>query len=180
MWMVYDNEEGLVCVIDNYAEALKKYERCKRVQEDYVRRENEFSCNERVILAKIEKDFYSYDTKKPVIVENEEGNKYPTKDTYWDFKEENYTDYKQMVKLFVGETIKDSFCNGFFGGSNYDLNGAEITKINQYNNGIVIEVIKSNGKYDYGYFDDNWNDWECVYKHLSKWVDGKTVELDYT
>ncbi|MEL3959425.1 site-specific DNA-methyltransferase [Caldifermentibacillus hisashii] len=78
-----------------------------------------------------------------------------------------------MVKLFVGETIKDSFCNGFFGGSNYDLNGAEITKINQYNNGIVIEVIKSNGKYDYGYFGDNWNDWECVYKHLSKWVDGK-------
>lgn len=82
---------------------------------------------------------------------------------------ENNIDYKSMAKSFIGETIQDFFCNGFFGSRTYDLMGAEITKIYE-DDGIVIEVKKVDDKYDYGYFNDGWKDWECVYNHLNKWV----------
>lgn len=90
MWMVYENEEGLVCVTDNYDEALTTYKRCKENQEDWVRGEGEFSTDETVILAKVERYLYSVDSGKIVMEEDEEGNESPTKDTYWEFKEDIY------------------------------------------------------------------------------------------
>ncbi len=82
-------------------------------------------------------------------------------------------DYKLMAKSFIGETIQNFFCNGFFGSRTYDLEDAEITKIYRDDDeGIVIEVRKSDGKYDYGYFNDSWDDWKCVYEHLDEWVNG--------
>jgi hypothetical protein len=36
----------------------------------------------------------------------------------------------------------------------------------------VIEVRKINGKYDYGYFNDGWDDWKTVYEYLDEWVNG--------
>lgn len=90
MWMVYDNEEGLVGVFSEYKNALKHYEKCKATAEDWVRGEGEFSSEETIILAKVEKYLYSYDTKEPVMKEDEEGIEHPTKDTYWGWKEENY------------------------------------------------------------------------------------------
>ncbi len=80
--------------------------------------------------------------------------------------------YKQMAKAFIGDTIKDFFCNGFFGSSIYDLRGAEIIKVydSDDDNAIVIEVKKNDGRYDYGYFDGGWRDWKSVYEHLQEWT----------
>jgi hypothetical protein len=92
------------------------------------------------------------------------------------FKDEK--DYRLMAKSFIGETMKDFFCNGFFGSRTYDLTGAEITKVydSADDNAIVIEVRKSDGRYDYGYFNDGWRDWQTVYKHLDEWVNGEQHE----
>lgn len=90
MWMVYDNENGLVGVFDEYDEALSKYEKCKATCEDWVHEDGEFSTDETVILAKVEKYLYSYDTGDPVKEENENGEEVNTGDTYWDFKEIAY------------------------------------------------------------------------------------------
>lgn len=86
-------------------------------------------------------------------------------------------DYKQMAKSFIGRELNDFFCNGFFGSRNYDLNGAEITRVYEDDDeAIVIEVKKLDDKYDYGYFDDGWNDWKTVYEHLEGWVNGNNEE----
>lgn len=91
---------------------------------------------------------------------------------------EEEKNYKQMAKSFIGEAMMDFFCNGFFGSRTYDLEGAEITKVydNDNDNAIVIEVRKMNGRYDYGYFEDGWRDWKCVYEHLDEWVNGNRYE----
>jgi hypothetical protein len=80
MWLVYDSEEKLYIVTDDYEEAKSEYERLKESWKDYVSKYGEFSGDERVILAKIEKDFYPYETHK----------KTPEGDNYWDWKEEIY------------------------------------------------------------------------------------------
>lgn len=90
MWMVYDNEEGLVGVFSEYESALAHYEKCKATAEDYVSEEGEFTTDETIILAKVEKYLYSFDTKNPVMKEDDEGNEHPTKDTYWGWKEDIY------------------------------------------------------------------------------------------
>lgn len=81
-------------------------------------------------------------------------------------------DYKQMAKTFIGETMVDFFCNGFFGSRAFDMAGAEITKVydSDDDDAIVIEVRKLGGKYDYGYFKDFWRDWQTVYEHLEEWT----------
>lgn len=81
-------------------------------------------------------------------------------------------DYKQMAKSLIGETMKDFFCNGFFGSGTYDLTNSEITKIydSDDDNAIVIEVRKTGGKYGYGYFEGGWRDWKTVYEHLKQWT----------
>ncbi len=91
MWLVYDNDEGVLLITDNYEEAIKEYEKQKERVIDYVRGEGEFSTDEQVILAKVENILYSYDTKQPVIECDDEGDEIESKkDTYWDFKEDIY------------------------------------------------------------------------------------------
>ena len=90
MWLVYDNENGLVGIFDKKEEAEKEYQHSKKLMKDYVDIDGEFVRGERLVLAKVEKQMYSYDTKEPVIEEDEEGNEYETKDTYWNWKEESY------------------------------------------------------------------------------------------
>ncbi len=77
LWMVYDSEENLVCIAD-YDTALKEYEKCKQEQENWVLENNEFTCEERVILAKVEKDFY------PTCIGNDE----ESNQEIWDFVED--------------------------------------------------------------------------------------------
>lgn len=87
-------------------------------------------------------------------------------------KQEEF-DYITKVQSFIGKTIQDFFCNGFFGSDTYNLEGAEIIEIRKdEDDGIVIEVRKTNGKYDYGYFNDGWDDWKIVYEYLDEWVNG--------
>lgn len=88
MWLVHTHDEGLIGVFDSYEEALNEYKEQKESVRDYVRGENEFTSDELVILAKVERRFYSYDTKEPVMEEDDNGNEYPSKDTYWDFEED--------------------------------------------------------------------------------------------
>lgn len=79
-------------------------------------------------------------------------------------------DYKRMASSFIGMEIQDFYCNGFFGSNNYDLEGAEITRIYQDDGAIIIEVKKTNSQYDYGYFQGGWADWKSVYEHLDEWI----------
>lgn len=57
MWMVYDSEDGLICVLD-YEKALEEYEEAVQRAKDYVSDNGEFdpALSERVILARIERD----------------------------------------------------------------------------------------------------------------------------
>lgn len=93
-------------------------------------------------------------------------------------EKENTKDYKAMAKAFIGETMEDFFCNGFFGSRNYYMRGAEITKVydSDDDDAIVIEVKKLDGKYDYGYFDGGWRDWQSVYEHLQEWTSRDSSE----
>lgn len=90
MWIVYDNEEGLVGVYDNHDEALKEYTKCKNAQMDWVHEEGGFSTDETVILAKVEKHFYGYETDKKAIDYDENGEEFETDDNCWDWKEDTY------------------------------------------------------------------------------------------
>ena len=90
MWIVYDNEEGLLGVYDNYDEALSDYEECKKSQMDYVQREGEFTTEERVILAEVKRHFYGYETDKKAVDIDENGEEIETEDNLWDWKEDIY------------------------------------------------------------------------------------------
>lgn len=90
MWIVWDDQDGMMGIFDKYEESLAEYESCKANVRDCVQDDNEFSGDERVVLAKIEKQLYSYDTKNPVMVEGNDGKELPTADTYWDLKEDTY------------------------------------------------------------------------------------------
>lgn len=80
-FIVYDWEEQLVIQTDDYNEALNEYEKCKAAWEDYVRRDGEFSENEKVVLAVVLKDLYSGPTEE----QNENG------DNYWSFYEDSHS-----------------------------------------------------------------------------------------
>jgi hypothetical protein len=69
---------------------MKEYEKCKERQEEWLYQNGEFSGDERVILAEVKKHFYSDDTGKPVIKEDDSGNEVLTGDTYWEFKEDEF------------------------------------------------------------------------------------------
>jgi hypothetical protein len=90
MWVVYDSMEGLVCVTDDYNKALEEYEHYKESYKDYVRDNGEYSGDEQVILAEVKKNFFSYDTKEPVIEYDDDGNEVDTGDTYWNWKEQEF------------------------------------------------------------------------------------------
>ena len=88
MWIVYDNEEGLLGIYDKYEEALSDYEKCKESQKDYVQGEGEFTTDERVILARVERQFYGYETNEKAVSYDENGDEYETEDNVWDWKED--------------------------------------------------------------------------------------------
>lgn len=90
MWIVYNNIDGVYRLFDNRKDAEKEYQEVKEQMKDYVDIDGMFSRKERLVLAKVQKQTYSYDTKEPVMEEDEEGNEIETKDTYWGWKEENY------------------------------------------------------------------------------------------
>lgn len=90
MWMVWDDENGLIGIFEKYEKALTEYEKCKEFCKDYLYQNGEFSGDERVVLAKLEKQFHSFDTGKPTMKEDDKGNEKPTGDTYWDWKEIKY------------------------------------------------------------------------------------------
>lgn len=80
MWIVYDWSEGLIGIFETYKEAEKEYQAYKQHNKDQI--DGEFYGEEEVILAKINKRLYAYDTKKhiPLSVEH----------TYWDWKEDEF------------------------------------------------------------------------------------------
>jgi hypothetical protein len=84
LWMVYDSEYGLVCV-DNYENCLNEYEKCKSFINDL----DEFYGNERVILAKLVKDYRTHDTNEPHAQADDPNSEF-YKTTYWDMVEDNY------------------------------------------------------------------------------------------
>lgn len=77
-YIVHDNEDGLSIYTDNYSKALEEYEKCKKYCHDYVVDNAEFSGDERIILAKVEKVYFS----TPIGEFNED------EEELWDFKEE--------------------------------------------------------------------------------------------
>ena len=79
-------------------------------------------------------------------------------------------DYKSMVKELIGETIYSDYCNGVFGSRNYDLHGAKIVGVFESDGAIVVEVKKTDNKYDYGYFSGDWKSWKYVYEYLYEWI----------
>lgn len=91
MWIVYSNDQGMEGIYADYCDALDAYEKSKSDLERYVREDGEFSTDELVVIAKIEKQFYSFDTFKPVMQEKDDGSEQETGDSYWDFKEDDYT-----------------------------------------------------------------------------------------
>ncbi|MDF2854254.1 MAG: hypothetical protein K0Q87_105 [Neobacillus sp.] len=86
MWMVWSHDNGLVLTTDNKQEAEKVYDEEKQWYKNSF--DDEFTTDEHVVLAKIEKQFYSEDTKQPVYEEAEDGEEIETGDTYWDWKED--------------------------------------------------------------------------------------------
>lgn len=65
--------------------------RQKKDLEQYVREDGEFSGDEMIVIAQVEKRFYSDDTLKPVLKEDDNGNECDTGDAYWEFREVDYT-----------------------------------------------------------------------------------------
>jgi hypothetical protein len=93
MWIVYDNEDGLIGIYEKHEEALQEYEKCKELQKNFVRGEGEFSTDETVILAKVERHLYGYETDKKAVDYDENGDEFETGDNFWDWKEDIYTQY---------------------------------------------------------------------------------------
>ncbi|WP_242249325.1 hypothetical protein [Bacillus cereus group sp. BfR-BA-01328] len=82
MWMVHDYEEGMVLITEDHEEALKKYKKYVKSVKGYVQDNDcEFEGDERVVLAKVERQTYAQAT----------GRKVPgsTWDE-WDWKEDKY------------------------------------------------------------------------------------------
>ena len=61
MWMVYTNEEGVILITDDYDEAVLTYESEKQQCQDWANENLEFTGDENVILAKVQKQFFYRD-----------------------------------------------------------------------------------------------------------------------
>jgi hypothetical protein len=81
LWIVYDSEDGVQYIGNDYVRALAEYEAAKETFKDSAAMDG-FMEGEQIILAKVSKKFASFDTKQPTETD-------PT-ETYWDFKETNY------------------------------------------------------------------------------------------
>ena len=87
----------------------------------------------------------------------------------------DYEGDEDMVEKYIGETLMNSYCNGFFGRT-YDLYGAEILSIEESRDkdakGIKVVVRKVNDTLDEALFTDSWGTWDTVAEHLEKWTNG--------
>ncbi|OAK70077.1 hypothetical protein [Lederbergia galactosidilytica] len=90
MWMVYDFEDGLVGIFEDKIKAVKEYKAYVESAKEYVDREGQFSLDERVILAKVERQIYGYETDEKATGYDENGEEFETGDNLWDWKEEIY------------------------------------------------------------------------------------------
>ncbi|WP_338335486.1 hypothetical protein [Bacillus altitudinis] len=91
LWMVYEHELGLIGVFDDVDEANLAYERTKdNLNEDTQINGNEIYGDERVILAKVKKDYRSFATKEFDMKEFDNGNEEKPSVALWDFKEDKY------------------------------------------------------------------------------------------
>lgn len=93
LWMVFEHELGLIGVYDDEDEANLAYERTKdNLNEDTQINGNEIYGDERVILAKVKKNYYSFNTEEFEMKENDNENE--SNATLWDFKEDIYKYHK--------------------------------------------------------------------------------------
>ncbi|WP_026593042.1 hypothetical protein [Bacillus sp. UNC437CL72CviS29] len=81
MWMVHDYEEGIVLITDDYNAAIKEYNKYVKSAKAYVQNDGEFDGEERVVLAKIDRQIYGQSTGRTMP-----GSTWDE----WDWKEEKY------------------------------------------------------------------------------------------
>lgn len=80
-------------------------------------------------------------------------------------------DYRILANAFIGKTIKDFFCNGFFGSREFELAGAEVVSIKGTEGGLIQVIVEDcDGRIKIGEFDEGWANWKTVYNHLQQWT----------
>ncbi len=99
MWIVYDSVDGLVGIFDNYEEAIREYAGCVNTQKDLVSDEGWFTLDENVILAKVVRHLYGYETNEKAVTYDENGEEIETEDNLWDWKEDVYQGFKQAERV---------------------------------------------------------------------------------
>lgn len=90
MWMVWDWEDGLVGLFEDRIKAEEEYEAYVNSAKDYVEREGQFNLDERVILAKVKRQIFGYETNEKATSYDENGEEFEIDDNLWDWKEEIY------------------------------------------------------------------------------------------
>ncbi|MBU8573706.1 hypothetical protein [Bacillus pumilus] len=89
LWLVYEHELGLIGVYEDEDEANAVYEHTKdNLNEDVQINGSIVYGDERVILAKVNKNYHSFNTEEFEMKENDNGNESGA--TLWDFKEDIY------------------------------------------------------------------------------------------
>ncbi|MBU8607835.1 hypothetical protein [Bacillus pumilus] len=89
LWMVYEHELGLIGVYEDEDEANAVYERTKdNLNEDVQINGSIVYGDERVILAKVKKNYHSFNTEEFEMKDNDNGIEEKTGATLWDFKED--------------------------------------------------------------------------------------------
>ncbi len=90
MWIVYDYEDGLVGIFEDNVKAQEEYEACVNNAKEYVERDGQFNLDERIILAKVERQTYGHETDEKVIEYDDNGEEMETDENYWGWKEDIY------------------------------------------------------------------------------------------
>ncbi|MEK4049882.1 hypothetical protein [Bacillus sp. FSL K6-2839] len=91
LWMLYEYELGLIGVYEDEDEANLAYEQTKdNLNEDTQINGNDIHGDERVILAKVKKDYRSFVTEEFEMKENDNGIEEKTDTKLWGFKEDTY------------------------------------------------------------------------------------------
>lgn len=81
-------------------------------------------------------------------------------------------DYRVLANTFVGKTLENSFCNGFFGSREYYLRGAEIVSVKGVEGKLIQVVVEDcEGNTKIGELDEGWADWKTVCELLREWTD---------
>ncbi|MER3123564.1 hypothetical protein [Bacillus altitudinis] len=91
LWIVYEYELGFIGVYEDEDEASLVYEQTKdNLNEDFQINGSIIHGDERVILAKVKKDYHSFDTKEFGLKENDNGIEEKTDTELCCFKEDTY------------------------------------------------------------------------------------------